>query len=505
MTAGRSLRIGRRQRAGLVTRAFASAALFVACAIGAAGQAASPRPFLSPAFEDHAVLQRDVAVPVWGWHTPGATVMVTLGAATAQAVAGADGKWMARLPAQPAGGPHLLKVQAPDRETERRDILMGDVWLCAGQSNMEMGVLLAQDGPAEAARATNPAIRLFMAPHAVAAAPSSQVEGYWRVCSPAAVGSTTVGWGGFSAAAYTMGVRLYEELKVPIGLIQVAWMGTKVCTWTSHDGLERAGLPAAAAALPEFEVIPALADPRMNLPSAAFNGMVAPLIPMAIKGVAWYQGESDTSIGLAYERSLVAMVNDWRERWGDPSMPFLIVQLQGHGEPTAEPADHKLAEVREAQANAASRLTRCGLVVTHDIGDRKNIHPKNKAEVGRRLALQALSVAYGRVVRASGPRLLRWSAEGGAVRLTFDAATGPLKASELPLRGFQIAGPDRRFVWAQALLESETVVVVRSQSVPDPKAVRYAWSAFPEGTLVNSAGLPCAPFRTDGWPVLTSP
>lgn len=463
------------------------------------------RPFLSPAFEDHVVLQRDVAVPIWGWHTPGATVKVTLGASTAQGVTGSDGKWMVKLPPQPAGGPHLLKVQSTDRETERRDILMGDVWLCAGQSNMEMGVLLAQDGPAEAAKANNPAIRLFMAPHAVAVAPSQQVEGYWRVCSPAAVGSTTVGWGGFSAAAYYMGVRLYEELKVPIGLVQVAWMGTRICTWTSQEGLKRAGLPTPAVALPEFEVIPALTDPRMNLTAAAFNGMVAPLVPMAVKGVAWYQGESDTSMGLAYERSLVAMVNDWRGRWGDPSLPFLIVQLHGHGEPVAEPADHKLAELREAQANAVARMTRCGLVVTHDIGDRKNIHPKYKAEVGRRLALQALSVAYGRVVRASGPKLLSWAAEDGAVRLTFDPSTGPLKASELPLRGFQIGGADRRFVWAQAVLETETVVVVRSPSVADPKAVRYAWSAFPEGTLVNGAGLPCAPFRTDAWPVLTSP
>ncbi|MCX6362300.1 MAG: sialate O-acetylesterase [Armatimonadetes bacterium] len=428
-----------------------------------------------------------------------------MGAVTAQGVTGADGKWMVMLPPQSAGGPLMLKVQATDRETERRDILMGDVWLFSGQSNMAMGVLLAADGQAEAAKAANPAIRLFMAPNAIAAAPSSQVEGYWRLCSPAAVGSSTVGWGGFSAVAYYMGRRLYEELKVPIGLMQVAWMGTKICSWTSQEATRKAGLAVAPGLLPEFEVIPALTDPRMNLPSAAFNGMLAPLIPMAIKGIAWYQGESDTSIGLGYERWLVAMVTDWRARWGRPDLPFLVVQIHSHGEPSVEPLDNKLSELREAQANAVARLGHCGMVVTTDIGDRKNIHPKNKAEVGRRLALQALSLVYGRVTQATGPRLLRWATEGGVVRFAFDPATGPLKASELPLRGFQIAGADRRFVWAQAVLESETVVAVRSSSVADPKAVRYAWSAFPGATLTNAAGLPCAPFRTDAWPVLTSP
>ncbi|MGI4789472.1 MAG: sialate O-acetylesterase [Janthinobacterium lividum] len=622
------------------------------------------KPFLHPLFTDNMVLQRGLADPVWGWTTPGAAVTVRVAGKGARALAGADGKWLASLPPLPVGGPYTLTVSGPQSVT-LRNILVGDVWICSGQSNMVFGIGSAINGPAEVAAADHPKIRLFTVGNAISAAPNSLLAGQWTVCTPKNVSNG--GWNGFSAVGYFFGRDLQQAVHVPIGLICTAWSGTPAQSWVSQEALLQKlpefrqeitdadairadprtlaqrnaewytkndpGLPAnwqsAAlddsawktialpgyfqdAGIPELSSIngvvwfrrtfdlPAadlgkaavlhlqaddddttwvngtmvgatvgapsstyplaagLLKPTGNVisirlldrggkggvhgdpadlslevpggtdvplagswrchvgislaqatplpvdvvndpyvPGVLYNGMISPLIPFGIKGAIWYQGESNAGNGKQYQTLLPTMIGDWRTRFGVGAFPFLIVQLANLGQPPAQPGGSGWAELREAQLLTAERLPKTGLAVAVDIGDANDIHPKNKQEVGRRLALTAEAIVYGKKLEYSGPLYQGMTVEGGAIRLHFRHVGGGLVVKGGgPLTGFAIAGADGHFVWAAAKIVGFSVVVT-SPAVPAPSAVRYAWADNPTCNLYNQAGLPASPFRTD--------
>ncbi|HEY3411996.1 MAG TPA: sialate O-acetylesterase [Armatimonadota bacterium] len=486
------------------------ALLLAALTPHAGAQESSPAnlPFVSPMFSSHMVLQRDMKVPVWGWTTPGARVNVIMNGSVSQAKAGADGKWEARIGPLKAGGPYSLFVTGP-RSVSFEDVLVGDVWLCSGQSNMEMGIGLVNDAQKEIAAANYPKIRLFNVAKTFNTVPQSTLKGEWLLCTPDNIKRGP--WEGFSAAAYFFGRELNKQLNVPIGLIQSAWGGTNAESWTGAEGL--AAMPDFAADLKlraDYNAAPAGATPpgpikdNVNFPTVLYNGMISPVIPFAIKGAIWYQGEGNAGRAYQYRTLLPTMIGDWRHRWNEGRFPFLIVQLAGFMQRKAEPADDAWAELREAQYLTAATGKNIGIATAVDIGDAGDIHPKNKQEVGRRLALVALARFCGKKVAYSGPEYRSMKIEKGAIRLTFDHVGGGLVARDGKTGGFAVAGEDRKFVWADVKVEGDTLVV-SAAGVPNPVAVRYAWDANPETSIFNGDGLPLFPFRTDNWPLSTQP
>ncbi len=480
-------------------------------------------------FGDHMVLQRDAPLPVWGWADPGEEVSVTLGQETQRAKADPGGAWRVTLAPKPAGGPHELRVEGRNRIT-LRDVLVGEVWLCSGQSNMEMGVTLVKDGATEAAAASDPQLRLFMVPNRPAGQPLSDVDASWQVCTPQSIAAG--GWGGFSAVGYFFGRELRRELGVPVGLIDATWGGTLIEPWTPRAGFERsptlrrvheqivaadgvyqraivASLPAieawtraARAAMenggeppppPEFPRH-ALASERQ--PTGLYNGMIHAVAPFAIRGAIWYQGESNvmSGDGAVYLDKMRALMDGWRSVWSQREFPFYFVQLAPFRYQRTDPT--RLAEIWDAQRRALE-IPATGMVVTTDITDLADIHPSNKQEVGRRLSLWALAKTYGRSgVAYSGPLFREIAVEGSSVRVRFDHADGGLASRDgAPLSWFEIAGEDGRFVKAEARIDGETVVV-SSGAVPAPKAVRFAWGMEAQPNLVNKAGLPASPFQS---------
>jgi sialate O-acetylesterase len=455
-------------------------------------------PFLHPLFSEHAVLQRGVRLPIWGWTSPGAKVTVALGGQTVQAVAGADGRWEAKLKPFKAGGPHTLQITGPQSVTVN-DILFGDVWLCSGQSNMEMGIG-ACNATNDIATADLPGIRLLTVPRLVSAKPQATMSCLWLPCSPANVQQGV--WGGFSAAGFFFGRELHRELGVPIGLIHSSWGGTIAEAWTSLEGLQP--LPDFHDRLAKLPALPAAPDQNNpNISTVLYNGMIAPLLPFAIKGAIWYQGESNAGRAWQYRSLLPAMIKDWRARFGVGNFSFYIVQLAAFQKTNAEPRENDWAELREAQTFTAKTVPSCGLAVAIDIGDANDIHPKNKLEVGRRLALCALANTYQRKVEFSGPCYRSMKKTDHGIRLSFDHVGSGLKAQGDKLTGFAVAGEDRKFVWADATIQGKTILV-SSANVANPVAVRYAWDINPVCNLFNQNGLPAVPFRTDDWPAVTA-
>lgn len=621
-------------------------------------------PLLHPLFSDHAVLQRDSKVPVWGWADPGTRITVRFAGQEKIALAGDDGKWSTTLDPMAAsseGRTLTVSSQVPDQQSSITDVLVGDVWLCSGQSNMEMGVGLC-NVPEEIAKADHPGIRLLTVPQRISYAPQQTLESSWLRCTPESLAKG--GWGGFSAAAYFFGRDLQRELGVPIGLIHASWGGTICEAWASKEALaafdfakpdlarveqvcaspdedkigaimqewylandpgtaKRWFLPEtdasdwktirmpdklAACGLPGYEGIvwtqhsfqapaswvgknlvmnlgpvsdvdttwingklvgqtehfntprcykipagivsegknviamrvlnaggggfqgtpdqmeihpegmessaislagqwriqdtatrastgPALIG-NPNIGSMLYNGMIAPLAPSSIKGAIWYQGEANANQPQRYRALLQAMVTDWRSRFGVGDFGFHIVSLANYGKPSPFPRDNDWAELREAQAMAAKSLSNCGIVMAIDIGEEGDIHPKNKREVGRRLALSALALSYGKPIEWSGPQYESMEISDREMRLRFSHAQGGLIAKGGELTGFAIAGEDGKFAWADARIEGETVIV-SSPDVPKPAAVRYAWDSSPKCNLTNRDHLPAVPFRTD--------
>jgi sialate O-acetylesterase len=420
----------------------------------------------------HMVLQRDRALPIWGWADPGEEVAVKLDDATAAAKADTQGNWRVMLPAVKADGkPHRMTVSGKNR-IELEDILFGDVWIGSGQSNMEYGLSGCHNAKEAIAAATDSQIHLLQIEKVQAADPAKDVKAGpgWQACSPKTVP-------GFSGVLYFFGQRLRKEINVPVGLINSSWGGSCIEPWTvSTDksaGLFHAGM---------------------------YNGMIAPLVPFAIRGVLWYQGESNAANELNYRHLMGALIGSWRNAWGC-DFPFYFVQLA----PCAGfyQAASALPFLWESQA-ASLKIPKTGMVVTTDLVDnRKNIdgiHPKNKLDVGNRLALWALAKEYGRKdVVYSGPLYKSMKIEGDKIRLSFAHVDGGLTTRDgKPLNEFQVTGADGKFVPAEAVIDGDTVVVTAT-GVSSPTQVQFGWHNLADPNLTNKAGLPASPFQTNNW------
>jgi len=421
------------------------------------------------------------------------------------ASAGQDGKWMVTLGTPAAGGPYEIVIRGDD-EVVLKGILIGEVWVCSGQSNMQMSLKGSDDSPMkdskkEVSAAHYPTIRLFTVSRCLSYTPQTDAGGNWASCTP---GSAA----GFSAAAYFFGRILEEKLRVPIGLISSNWGGTVAEAWTSGEALR--AMPEFDSALNSVDSVRQLPegavrydimavkpigplDHSANTVSVLYNGMIAPLIPYGIKGVIWYQGESNIGRADQYEKLFPLMITDWRVRWKEGVFPFYFVQIA----PFAYSGDSTAAAaLRDAQRKTMS-VPNTGMVVTSDIGDIKNIHPANKREVGRRLAMWALARTYDKKgFEYSGPLYERMRVRGDTVVLSFTHAAGGLTTQGGPLTGFEIAGGDGRFVPARGKIVGERVLV-HSDAVKDPRAVRYDWYATATASLFNRAGLPAASFSSD--------
>lgn len=461
---------------------------------------------------DHMVFQAGHEMPFWGWADPGEEVTVTMTPAdqtdggkpeTVSAVAATDGRWFVKLPARSKMGTVEVSIVGKNQVT-LTDVLIGDVWVCSGQSNMEWPVSASLNHQQEISEAKFPSIRVFKVERSTARLPQTQIDGKWIECSPETVGD-------ISAVGYFFARDLHLQLKRPIGLIQAALSGANCEAWISHTALKSD--EDFAKILDRAEK--ANGDPNQannpNRASVLFNGMIAPLQPhpkpFPIKGTIWYQGESNFSRAYQYRKLFPALITDWRRGWAQGDFPFLYVQLPNYvadkakPDHPAEPEESAWAELREAQAKALS-LPKTGMVVTIDVGDARDVHPKNKQDVGHRLALSALRIAYGHDVVCFGPEFKSMKIVGDEVHLDFQHVERGLVAHGDQLKGFAIAGADKRFVWAMARIEGNTVIV-SARELKEPVAVRYAWADNPDCNLFNQDGFPAAPFRTDDWPGVT--
>ena len=518
-------------------------------------------------FSDHMVFQRSAPLPIWGTAEPGEEVYVHLEVKTTDgrreegqtAKADKDGKWMARLASFPAGTDGVLTIRGQERRAAPKekkgpnafvfkDILVGEVWVCSGQSNMEWSLAASPKGggPEAIKSSSNPNLRLFTAPKYAVPTPQTRFNpkplndkfSKWLPCTPE---NTPM----FSAVAYYFGRDVQKALNVPVGLIHTSWGGTPAQAWTSAEVLEgqselkyyveelakrqKTWDPDKAkeqyeAALAKWKVAaeaakkeqkPAPFQPRMpsepghgsNDPTTLYNGMIAPLLPYAIKGAIWYQGESNAGRPIEYRTLYAAMISDWRKRWGN-DFAFYCVQLAPFN--AGNPEGDNWAFLREAQAIASEKVKNAGVAVITDAGDLADIHPQKKEPAGARLAYLALANTYGQKVESSGPAFKSMSVNGNKAVLSFDHLGGGLTLGEFSmdgaenvgkdgkLVGFAVAGEDKMFHPATAVIEGDTVVV-SSDKVSKPVAVRYGWKNFPVCNLFNKAGLPASPFRTDKW------
>jgi sialate O-acetylesterase len=469
-------------------------------------------------FSDNMVLQRGVPVTVWGWANDGEKVTVRFRGKTVSATT-KNLEWQVKLPVMKAGGPDTLTISTPTDTLQFTNALVGEVWVCSGQSNMEWPLNRTFEPQAAIASATNNQIRLFKIPKKRMASPTTLVDSSWSVLSPERAQD-------FSAVAYYFGRDLHKALGVPIGLIGTYWGGTPAEAWTSRAGLEidrrhrqkTVDDPDTAhsnwvKAMHQFEQEREAAkkegksfDRRAPWEpwrgGELFNGMIAPLLPYNIKGAIWYQGENNAPNAARYRDIYPNMIRDWRRHWND-DFTFICVQLAPFKPIQAEPVESDWAELREAQLLATKILPKVGMAVITDVGDEKDIHPGKKEPVGQRLALAARAIAYGQKIEHSGPSYSGMKTENDKVILSFSNLGGGLVANEGPLKGFAVAGADRKFVWADAQITGDKVVV-SSSKVSQPVAVRYGWADYPVVNLWNKAGLPASPFRTDDFPMITA-
>jgi len=536
--------------------------LFVALCAGLA----SAEVKLPAIIGSNMVLQANKPVPIWGWADVGEKVTVTFGGQTQDAVTDADGKWKVTLQPLQVGEPQKMTVAGKNTLT-LDNVLVGSVWVCGGQSNMGFGLGGAHNAQVEIPKANYPKIRLFTVHWTASIKPLPDCSGKWVECTPQTAQN-------FIAVGYFFGRDIHLMEKIPVGLISSNWGGTTAQAWASLSGLEQDKVlahyvqdenkrianntPAAVAQykkdkadydaqlkawntevgdaykaelakwnaaaakgqangqpkpeparpMPKAPVSPTGSE---GAPSELFNGMINPLLPFAIEGVIWYQGESNVGGAPEYRTLFPRLITDWREKWGQGDFPFLFVQLENINArlPDPSPSTWGWAALREAQLRTLA-VAKTGMAVIIDIGEGDNIHPKDKSDVGHRLALAAEKVAFGRDVVYSGPIYKEMKIEANQIRLSFSSVgSGLVIGSAPPIRldtpqappadhliGFTICGADKKFVWADARIEGDTVVV-SSPKVANPVAVRYAWADNPECNLYNKDGLPASPFRTD--------
>lgn len=653
------------------TRLRLNVILFSLCTVVVAASAeltdVNSLPFVSPMFGDNMVLQRGKTNTIWGWRKPGEEIHVRIGNQDTSAIAGSDGRWQAKILPPTPGGPYTINIDG-EQSIEFHNVLVGDVWLCGGQSNMELPLSRTRNGDEEIKSADHPQIRLFTVKSQPAYAVAAVAQGAWKVCSP----KTVTEDGGFSAVGYYFGRKIQSKLKVPIGLIKDCIGGTPAESWASAEALRKlkdfdaglneverlrakggpqygsyimhwfdeydagqkgqgwaapglddgdwktvtipggfnelgvADVPSVCyfrkkIVLPEslpggsakihlgviekmdttlingrwigasawvenpraYSVGDGILKPGTNvitvrvfktkpdggfrskpeqlrlvlgdnseiplagewkgklsvdarpphplplgfenwpvMPSVLYNGMIAPVAPLAISGAIWYQGEANASRAYQYRTLLPTMIADWRKTFGQGDFPFYVVSLAAFMQHRDAPGDDSWAELREAQALTARTVANSALAVSIDVGDANDIHPKDKKEVGERLALCALANYYGEKIPCSGPVYDFSETIPGALRLHFKNTDGGLKVKGERPGEFSVAGDDRKWFWAEAKIEGDTVIV-SSPKVPQPKAARYAWQSNPQATLFNGADLPAVPFRTDDWPLST--
>ena len=506
-----------------LNRLFLSVLLLLPVTAGAAD------PSLAGIFSDHMVLQREKPVPVWGWADPGAQLTVEFAGQVKTATADSVGAWKVTLdPLTSSSESRTLKLSSPGKhDVMVNDVLVGEVWLGSGQSNMALQVGKAKDAVAEQASATNSLIRLFTSSAKPSAVPQTNPVGSWVVCTPSTVAD-------FSAVLYFFGRDLQQGLGVPLGLINASVGGTHIESWIAEsvelaDPLTKEKVEALRRSYDSYDPVKAAAAYQEKLslwtnqvaqaqaagkpaprkpwdedkmhdtaggPGDLFNSRINPLIPYALRGCLWYQGEANACepapAPTLYRHQLPMLMKDWRGRWGD-EIAFGIVQL-----PNYKSGDGWLL-VREAQLKTLE-FPKTGLAVTTDVGERDNIHPLNKQDVGHRLSLWALGTIYGKQVPAAGsPLPTVQEVRGGEIVCSFTQASGLKTRDGGEIRGFAIAGEDKQWKPGHAVISGEQVIV-SSPEVSHPVAVRYNWATYPDGNLVNGAGLPASPFRSDDWP-----
>lgn len=464
---------------------------------------------------DGMVLQQGMPVPLWGSADEGETITVLIQNQKVSTVA-QDGRWMVRLRPLRAGGPFALTITGKNK-IEMKNVLVGEVWICSGQSNMQWTVKQSANAETEIAGAKYPMIRLFSVPRVEADAPLKDVKSAWKECSSESVAD-------FSAVGYFFGRHLHQKRNVPVGLINSSFGGTPAEAWTSEPVMaadaelktlldeypgkleafrreQEEHREAAAAAKAQGKPVPR-APGKPRKPASLYNGMIAPLIPFAIKGAIWYQGESNASRAWQYRRLFPAMIRNWRTDWAQGNFPFLFVQLAAYQKPPQKPEESDWAELREAQLLTLS-LPNTGMAVAIDVGE-EDIHPVKKQPVGERLALAARAIAYQEKLVYSGPIYQSLKVEGNKAILSFNHTGSGLEARDGELKGFWIAGEDK--LWREAKAEIKgRQVIVSSTEVNAPVAVRYGWAKYPICNLYNREGLPASPFRTDQWKGITQP
>ncbi len=486
---------------------------------------------LAPLFADHAVLQRGKPIPVWGRAAAGEHVTVSFRGQTGGTTTASDGRWIVYLGALEASAEPANLVVTGKNTLTVHDVLVGEVWLCSGQSNMEFVVrsptnpfFRVANAEAEVAAGNFPLIRHFKVARTEADAPADAVGGSWTVCSPETVDQ-------FTAVGYFFARSLYGKLHVPIGLINSTYGGTPVESWMSAFALNsspafaivrerwrqtlaeypqkkieydaaadqwqkaRDAAKAAGKAFTDRPPRPPPGPGHQWTPTGLFNGMINPLLPCALRGILWYQGETNAPRPTEYHALFAALITAWRAHFGQDDLPFYFVQLPNYA--NRNPGGTDWALLREGQAQTLS-LPQTAMAVTIDIGDPNNVHPRNKQEVGRRLALIAEKRLYGIPGDDSGPMFAGAVVEGAAMRVHFTHGDNGLVAHDQPVQSLELAGADKIFHPAQGRIEGDTLLV-SAPLVRQPVAVRYAWHNAPEANLFNGAGLPAAPFRSDNW------
>lgn len=534
-------------------------------------------------FGDNMVLQRNIKVPIWGWAEIGEKVQIVFMGKTYKTVTGADGKWALKLGTYKAGGPYEMKVAGNSFTLTLKNILIGDVWLVTGQSNMEFGIQNEKHAADAIPKATDAQIHFFSVPfnkslqpvYDIAPQGANSPNGKWMVCSPELLANPQFAWHGFSAVGYYFAVQVRKSTGVPMGMIATYKGGTAAQAWMSADALQQEpaftkyvtryqtlvdnyetakatypkrladyrdslskwntevgndytlalkqwdadvkqaklnGTPAPIRPRPARPAPrnPAEPDGGYNSPVNLYNAMITPVLHYGIKGALWYQGESNAdrlADAVEYKDLFPRMIKNWRDDWGQGDFPFLFVQLPLHHAAAVTPSEGSWSWLRESQRLTLA-LPNTGMAVIIDMGDAEQIHPTNKLDVGNRLALVARDKVYGEKVVSSGPLYKSMKVDGNKIIITFDEVNKGLIAGNFSpdktdtgtdLKGFGIASSDGKFVWANATINGNTVVVWSDQ-VASPAAVRYDWADNPPGNLYNKDGLPAAPFRTDNWP-----